>query len=124
MTAISLNKPKSPLARLSAGSIVLGVVSVVIAVALIGPVIDGGLKLFLQRIFDSLNNGAVYAVTAIALVLIFKATTLINFAGANIAMFGAYICWWVSLSSVYPSGSPSSWPWPSWPLSGRSPSGC
>ncbi|MFN0025723.1 MAG: branched-chain amino acid ABC transporter permease [Acidimicrobiales bacterium] len=94
MTAISMNKPKSPLARLSAGSIVLGVVSVVIAVALIGPIIDGGLKLFLQRIFDSLSGGAVYAVTAIALVLIFKATTLINFAGANIAMFGAYICWW------------------------------
>ena len=48
------------------------------------------MQLLFQRIFDSLNNGAVYAVVAIALVLIFKATTLINFAQANMAMLGAY----------------------------------
>jgi len=50
-------------------------------------------QLFLQRVFDGLNNGAVYAVVAIALVLIFKATTLVNFAQANMAMFGAYLTW-------------------------------
>jgi branched-chain amino acid transport system permease protein len=37
-------------------------------------------------------------------VLIFKATTLINFAGANIAMFGAYICWAFA----------TKWGWPVW----------
>ena len=51
------------------------------------------MQLFLQRIFDGLNNGAVYAVVAIALVLIFKATTLVNFAQANMAMFGTYLMW-------------------------------
>jgi branched-chain amino acid transport system permease protein len=50
-------------------------------------------QLFLQRIFDGLNNGAVYAVVAIALVLIFKATTLVNFAQASMAMFGTYLVW-------------------------------
>jgi branched-chain amino acid transport system permease protein len=40
-----------------------------------------------------MNNGAAYAVVAIALVLIFKATTLINFAQANMAMFGTYLVW-------------------------------
>jgi len=50
-------------------------------------------QLFLQRVFDGLNNGAVYAVVAIALVLIFKATTLVNFAQANMAMFGTYLVW-------------------------------
>jgi branched-chain amino acid transport system permease protein len=50
-------------------------------------------QLFLQRVFDGLNNGAVYAVVAIALVLIFKATTLVNFAQANMAMFGTYLTW-------------------------------
>lgn len=51
------------------------------------------MQLFLQRVFDGLNNGAAYAVVAIALVLIFKATTLINFAQANMAMFGTYLTW-------------------------------
>lgn len=51
------------------------------------------MQLFLQRVFDGLNNGAAYAVVAIALVLIFKATTLINFAQANMGMFGAYLTW-------------------------------
>jgi len=50
-------------------------------------------QLFLQRVFDGLNNGAVYAVVAIALVLIFKATTLVNFAQASMAMFGTYLVW-------------------------------
>ena len=51
------------------------------------------MQLFLQRVFDGLNNGAAYAVVAIGLVLIFKATTLINFAQANMAMFGTYLTW-------------------------------
>jgi branched-chain amino acid transport system permease protein len=50
-------------------------------------------QLFLQRLFDGLDNGAVYAVIAIALVLIFKATTLINFAQGELAMFGTFIAY-------------------------------
>ncbi len=53
-------------------------------------------ELLLARIFDGLNAGAVYALVAVALVLIFKATTLINFAQGEMAMFGsflAYIGW-------------------------------
>jgi branched-chain amino acid transport system permease protein len=42
-------------------------------------------------IFTGLQNGAIYAVVAVALVLIFKATTLINFAQGELAMFGAFI---------------------------------
>lgn len=104
MTAISTTEPRSILTKLRSGSGVLAVVMAVIVIALIPPILDGGTKLFLQRVFDSLNNGAVYAVTAISLVLIFKATTLINFAGANIAMFGAYICWAFA----------TKWGWPVW----------
>ena len=36
------------------------------------------MDLFLQRLFDGLTNGSAYALIAVALVLIFKATTLIN----------------------------------------------
>jgi branched-subunit amino acid ABC-type transport system permease component len=42
-------------------------------------------------VFTGLQNGAIYAVVAVALVLIFKATTLINFAQGELAMFGAFI---------------------------------
>jgi branched-chain amino acid transport system permease protein len=50
-------------------------------------------QLFLQRLFDGLDNGAVYAVVAVALVLIFKATTLVNFAQGELAMFGTFIAY-------------------------------
>jgi branched-chain amino acid transport system permease protein len=88
--------------RLRGGSLALWIVSVVLLVLLIPPIFDGGLKLFLQRVFDSLNNGSVYAVTAIALVLIYKATTLINFAQANISMFGAYVCYQLAVEQGLP----------------------
>jgi len=41
-------------------------------------------------IFNGLRDGAVYAAAALALVLIFKATTLINFATGELAMLGAF----------------------------------
>ena len=49
------------------------------------------MDLFLQRPFDGLTNGSAYALIAVALVLIFKATTLINFAQGEQAMLGAFI---------------------------------
>ena len=53
----------------------------------------GGARLFLQRLFDGLDNGAVYSIGAVALVLIFKATTLINFAQGELAMFGTFLAY-------------------------------
>ena len=49
------------------------------------------MDLFLQRLFHGLTNGSAYALIAVALVLIFKATTLINFAQGEQAMLGAFI---------------------------------
>lgn len=48
-------------------------------------------ELLLARMFDGLSNGSTYAMIALALVLIFKATTLINFAQGEFAMFGGFI---------------------------------
>jgi len=48
------------------------------------------MSLFLQRLIDGLQNGAIYSVVAIPMVLIFKATTLINFAQGELAMIGAF----------------------------------
>jgi branched-chain amino acid transport system permease protein len=51
------------------------------------------MELFVQRVFDGLSNGAIYAAVAVALVLIFKATTLINFAQGELAMIGTFFAY-------------------------------
>ncbi len=84
------------LAKLKSGGGLLGLAGLLLLVLLVPPIIDNGLKLFLQRIFDGLTNAGTYAVVAIALVMIFKATTLVNFAQANMAMFGTYVAWWLA----------------------------
>lgn len=52
-----------------------------------------GLRLFLERTFDALNNGFIYAAMALALVLIYKATGVVNFAQGNMAMFGTFLAY-------------------------------
>jgi branched-chain amino acid transport system permease protein len=52
-----------------------------------------GWDLFFQRVIDALNNGFIYAAMALSLVLIYKATGVINFAQGNMAMFGTFIAW-------------------------------
>ena len=42
-------------------------------------------------IFNGLSLGAIYGAVALSLVLIFKATTLINFATGELAMLGAFL---------------------------------
>lgn len=49
------------------------------------------MELLLARFFDGLSNGSTYALIALALVMIYKATTLINFAQGEFAMLGAFV---------------------------------
>ena len=69
------------------------------------------MELFLQRIIDGLTNGAIYSVVAIALVLIFKATTLINFAQGELAMLGTFFVYVLAAEQGLNVGwrSPSRW---------------
>jgi branched-chain amino acid transport system permease protein len=62
------------------------------------------MDLFLNRLFDAISNGSAYALIAMALVMIFKATTLINFAQGEMAMFGAFVVMVVAME----------WGWPAW----------
>ena len=48
---------------------------------------------FLQQIFSGLAAGAIYASLALALVMIYRATDLVNFAQGEMAMFSTYIAW-------------------------------
>jgi len=47
----------------------------------------------LHQIFSGLAMGGVYAILALALVMIYQATHLINFAQGEMAMFSTYIAW-------------------------------
>jgi len=47
----------------------------------------------LHQIFSGLASGGIYASVALALVLIYQATHLVNFAQGEMAMFATYISW-------------------------------
>jgi branched-chain amino acid transport system permease protein len=47
----------------------------------------------LQQVASGLANGAIYALLALALVMIFVSTNHINFAQGEMAMFSAFVCW-------------------------------
>ena len=48
---------------------------------------------FLQQVFSGLATGSIYASVALALVMIYRATDLVNFAQGEMAMFSTYIAW-------------------------------
>jgi branched-chain amino acid transport system permease protein len=51
---------------------------------------------FIQLVVDGLSNGSIYAVLALAIVMVNHATGLINFAQGGMAVFSTYITWWLT----------------------------
>jgi branched-chain amino acid transport system permease protein len=51
------------------------------------------MQAFLQQVLSGLAEGGIYASVALALVMIYQATALVNFAQGQMAMFSTYICW-------------------------------
>jgi branched-chain amino acid transport system permease protein len=54
-----------------------------------------GLQDFLQQIVSGLASGGIYALLALALVIIHRSTGVINFAQGEMATLSAYIAWWL-----------------------------
>jgi branched-chain amino acid transport system permease protein len=50
----------------------------------------------LQYTFNGLGKGAIYASLALALVIVFRTTGLVNFAQGEMAMFSTFIIWWLA----------------------------
>ncbi|HEV7655430.1 MAG TPA: branched-chain amino acid ABC transporter permease, partial [Mycobacteriales bacterium] len=48
---------------------------------------------FLQVVVDGIADGSVYAALALALVLIFRTTGVVNFAQGEMAMFATFVAW-------------------------------
>lgn len=51
------------------------------------------MQLFLQQVVEGIANGAIYAAMALALVLVYRATRICNFAQGEMATFSTYLVW-------------------------------
>jgi branched-chain amino acid transport system permease protein len=49
--------------------------------------------IFVQQVVSGLATGGIYAALALALVMIYQATDVVNFAQGEMAMFATYLCW-------------------------------
>ncbi|OUZ07663.1 branched-chain amino acid ABC transporter permease [Aeromicrobium sp. PE09-221] len=54
----------------------------------------------IERLSDGLTNGFVYALIALALVVVFKASSTVNFAQAEMALFTTYVAWWMTTRGI------------------------
>lgn len=52
--------------------------------------------LFLSQLLNGLSAGAIYASLALAIVLIFRTTGILNFAQGEMALFATYVTWWLT----------------------------
>jgi len=57
---------------------------------------------FLQQVVSGLASGGIYASLALALVLIYRATGVINFAQGEMATFSTYILWTLTANHGWP----------------------
>jgi branched-chain amino acid transport system permease protein len=55
---------------------------------------------FLQVVVDGIADGSVYATLALALVLIFRSTGVVNFAQGEMAMFSTFLAWGLANAGV------------------------
>jgi len=55
---------------------------------------------FLQVVVDGIADGSIYATLALALVLIFRSTGVVNFAQGEMAMFSTFIAWGLANGGV------------------------
>jgi branched-chain amino acid transport system permease protein len=62
------------------------------------------MRLFLDQILNGVGVGVIYASVALALVLIYRTTGLINFAQGEIALFSTFITWWIAVEQGVPIG--------------------
>src|SRR5258705_197686 len=51
------------------------------------------MDILVQQVVSGLATGGIYASLALALVMIYQATDVVNFAQGELAMFATYICW-------------------------------
>jgi hypothetical protein len=89
MATLSI-KQRGPVFRPTSGWVVPSLIIAGCLCLLIGSLRS---SLFAQQTISGLANGGIYASLAVALVLIYRATEVINFAQGALATFATYIAW-------------------------------
>ena len=51
------------------------------------------MDIFLQQVVSGLATGGIYGSLALALVMIYQATDVVNYAQGEMAMFSTYLAW-------------------------------
>jgi branched-chain amino acid transport system permease protein len=82
----------------------IGILVAILLILAIFAIAADGWDLFIQRVVNGLNNGFIYSAMALALVLIYKATGVVNFAQGDMAMFGTFICYVFAVDWGVPVG--------------------
>lgn len=54
------------------------------------------MSIFLTYLITGITSGAIYALMALALVVVFRSSSTINFAQGEFALFCCYIAWWLT----------------------------
>lgn len=60
------------------------------------------MQLFIDQVLNGVNIGVIYASVALALVLIYRTTGLLNFAQGELALFSTFITWWFAVEQDVP----------------------
>jgi branched-chain amino acid transport system permease protein len=58
------------------------------------------MRLFVEQLLNGVGNGVVYGSVALALVLIFRTTGVLNFAQGEMALFSTFVAWWLTSRDV------------------------
>jgi branched-chain amino acid transport system permease protein len=53
-------------------------------------------EIFLDRLFAGLTSGSIYVLMALCLVVVFRASSTINFAQGEFSLFTCFVAWWLS----------------------------
>jgi len=86
----ALSRPR-PALRASATWLAIVVTPFTFLTAMVLP--DAGFSQYAQQVVAGLSTGALYGIVALAIVLIYRSTRLLNFAQGEMAMFSAFLAW-------------------------------
>jgi branched-chain amino acid transport system permease protein len=54
------------------------------------------MELFVERLLAGVTNGSIFALLALALVMVYRSTGTLNFAQGECALFTAFLSWWLA----------------------------
>jgi branched-chain amino acid transport system permease protein len=57
-------------------------------------------EIFLDRLFSGLTAGSIYVLIALCLVVVFRASSTINFAQGEFALFTCFVAWWLTTKGL------------------------